>query len=343
MIIHVLTNDGSPLAVTMKSLWGEDGTIGVGGSEIALLTMCEEWHKQGHQVVLFNNPREANASPFEQRTIASYDPHEKRDCLINFRSPNPKTVATSNCLKIWWSTDQMSVGDYAAFAPNVSKIVCISPRHKAFFEQTYGIHGAIVIDLPVRVGDYDGVETEKVKNRLLFSSVPARGLDNLWRIYPIVQREVPDVSLVITSDYRLWGVGASNEHFRVKWLTRTNVEFFGALPRKRLIEEQLKSQITAYYGEYDELFCISIAESQYAKSYPVTSNAGALPTTNMGTVLQLDAHDPRNDKSFADATIKLLQDPFELGLKQNEVHEKAKDRFSPDVILKQWSKLVFEE
>ena len=82
-------------------------------------------------------------------------------------------------------------------------------------------------------------------------------------------------------------------------------------------------------------------ESQYAGAYPITSNSGALPTTNMGTVLQLDANDPRNDKAFADATIKLLQDPFELSLKQNEVHEKAKDRFSPDVILKQWEDRVF--
>ena len=31
MIIHVLTNDGSPIGVSMRSLWGEDGTIGVGG------------------------------------------------------------------------------------------------------------------------------------------------------------------------------------------------------------------------------------------------------------------------------------------------------------------------
>ena len=341
MIIHVLTNDGSPIGVSMRSLWGEDGTIGVGGSEIALLTMCEEWHKQGHQVVLFNNPREQNASPFEQRTIASYDPHEKRDVLINFRSPNPKTVATSNCLKVWFTCDQMSVGDYAAFAPNVSRVVCISPRHKAFFEQTYGIHNATVVDLPVRVQDFDAVKVEKVKNRIIFNSVPARGLDNLWRTYPIIQREIPDVSLVITSDYRLWGVGASNEHFRVKWLTRTNVEFYGALKRTQYIQEMLKAQILLYQSSYDELFCVACGEAQYAGAYPITSNSGALPTTNMGTVLQLDANDPRNDKAFADATIKLLQDPFELSLKQDEVHEKAKDRFSPDVILKQWEDRVF--
>ena len=39
-VIHVLANDGSPLGVTEKSIFGEDGRVGVGGAELALLTMC---------------------------------------------------------------------------------------------------------------------------------------------------------------------------------------------------------------------------------------------------------------------------------------------------------------
>ena len=45
----------------------------------------------------------------------------------------------------------------------------------------------------------------KIKNRLIFTSVPGRGLDNLLRIYPTIENAIPDVSLAITSDYRLWG------------------------------------------------------------------------------------------------------------------------------------------
>ena len=36
------------LNVMLRDLWGEGvRSVGVGGSEYALLTMCEEWHKKG--------------------------------------------------------------------------------------------------------------------------------------------------------------------------------------------------------------------------------------------------------------------------------------------------------
>jgi len=345
MIIHFLTMDGSPLGVTMKTLYGEDGIIGCGGSEYLMLTLCEEWANAGHEVVLFNNPREFGVSPFEQRNISDFNPNDKRDVLINFRSANPRTVATTNCLKVWLSTDQLSTGDYAAFSHHVDKIVGISPRHAQFFNQYYGIQNMIVIDIPIRTQDFDQMkDVVKIKNRLIFTSVPARGLDNLWRIYPLIQKEIPDVSVAITSDYRLWGVGASNEHFRVKWMNRSNVLFFGALPRRKYVEELMKSQITLYPCNYDELFCVAIAEAQYAGAYPITSNAGALPTTNMGAVLPLDANDRSNDKTYADAVIAMLEHPDELlAVRQKEVHKKAKERFDPKRIMLEWDDLVFSK
>lgn len=339
MKLHFLTNDGSPLGVSVKSLYGQDGHAGVGGSEYLMLTLCEEWHKRGHEVILYNDG-ENGASCFEQRPIAAYQPNEPRDMLINFRSPNPRSVATTNCKKVWLSTDQFSTNDYRAFSSCVDKIVCISPRHAEFFEQAYGIRNTTVIDIPVRLQDFDEVEpVERVKNRLIFTSVPARGLDNLLRIYPIIHREVPDVSLAITSDYRLWGVGPSNEHFRVKWMRQENVSYFGAMPRREYIRELLKAQILAYPCNYDELFCVSVAEAQYAGAYPITSNCGALPTTNMGTVLPLNSDDPANDRIFANAVIQALSN--ELPPKQLDVSTKALRRFSPEVVLQKWDELVF--
>ncbi|MBC8553819.1 MAG: hypothetical protein H8D23_29770, partial [Candidatus Brocadiales bacterium] len=82
MRISILTNDGSPLGVTSKTIWGDDKQIGVGGAELGLLTLCEEWTKLGYNVTLFNNPREFGVSPFEQRNIDTFDPDEDRDILI---------------------------------------------------------------------------------------------------------------------------------------------------------------------------------------------------------------------------------------------------------------------
>jgi hypothetical protein len=68
-IIHFLANDGSPLGVTYKSIWGQDGRLGVGGAELAMLTLCGGFEKRGYDVTLYNNPNEGGASPFKQKTL----------------------------------------------------------------------------------------------------------------------------------------------------------------------------------------------------------------------------------------------------------------------------------
>jgi glycosyltransferase involved in cell wall biosynthesis len=204
MNIDILCRDGSPLGVTMRSLWGDD-QIGTGGSEYGLLTLCEEWYKAGHRVRLYNDPRDPRGSPFGQFPIKTFSPTEKRDVLINFRSPSDEAIVSEG-LKVWLSCDQYTIEDYSKFAPYMDKIVCISEYHKRYFKENYNIQNATVIDLPVRVHDLDSINEEKVPNRLIFTSVPDRGLTYLRDAWNRIKKEVPDASLVITSDYRLWGI-----------------------------------------------------------------------------------------------------------------------------------------
>ena len=340
MKVEILINDGSPIGVTMKTLWGERSKIGVGGAELALLTMCEAWHNAGHEVILYNSPRDPYGSPFEQRNISDFDPKKNRDFVIIFRSPNPKGLVSKG-LKFWWSTDQFTVGDFRSFSHHVDKIICISEFHQKYFEKTYGINGSIIIDLPVRVNDY--IEPQaKIPNRLIFTSIPDRGLQFLRHAWPQLKKEVPDLSLVITSDYRLWGAdGPRNEKHRVHWIGQKDVKFLGAITRQELIQHELEAQILAYPCLYDELFCISCAEAQVAGAYPITSSIGALETTNMGTIIHGHPQDIGFLTRFTKEIVELLNNPDELKKKQDEVKQKATERFHPDNILKQWNSLVF--
>jgi len=342
MRISILTNDGSPLSVTSKTIWGDGAQIGVGGAELGILTLCEEWTKLGYEVTLFNNPREFGVSPFEQRNIDDFNPEEDRDVLIIFRSPNVRAVAAKG-LKCWFSTDQYTLPNlsFRDFAPLVDKIVTISEFHSQHFKTAYGIENTIPIDLPVRVDDFDKFDIVKVPNRLIFTSVPDRGLDYLFFAWPLIKREVPDVSLVITSDYRLWGsLSANNEQHRAKWIGQDSVKFLGALPRKQYLEELAQSQIFAYPSVYDELACISCMEAQYAKVYPITTRIGALNTTNMGTFVEGKARDRGFNENFANTVVSMLKDE-NLGKFQQNVHQKALNRFRSDVILSQWEEKIF--
>jgi len=344
MNIDILCHDGSPLGISLNDLWGEGQRgIGVGGSEYALLTMCEEWKKAGHRVRLYNNPRNPRGNPFGQFPISSFVPNDKRDVLINFRSPNEQAVVASG-LKVWWSCDQYTVNDYAKFAPFMDKIVCISQFHADYFRENYSIENAIVIDLPVRVHDLDGKVVEKRPNSLIFTSVPDRGLQYMKQAWNRIQREIPDVSLTITSDYRLWGLHEPrNEHFRQQWIGVDNVSFIGAVKREKLIREQMLAELFVYPNIYDELFCVSLAEAQCCGAYPVTSGIGALRTTNLGTLINGNPTDGRSKfmKEFCEKIIYLLKSPHELEAKQEDVRKRAIERFHPDNILEQWNKEVF--
>ena len=340
MKIDILCMDGSPLEVTSKTIWGDGVQLGVGGAELALLTMCEEWQKAGHDITLYNSPRELNASSFKQLPVETFKPDDLRDIIINFRSPNQRSIIAKG-MKVWWSCDPYTHGDYAAFAPFMDKIVCISPFHANYFANMYHIENTNVIDLPVRVQDYENVGVEKIPNRLIFTSIPDRGLNQLLAMWDKMFATIPDMSLVITSDYRLWGanVCALNEQHRVRWLNKSKVQFMGAIPRKRLIEEELAADMLAYPAIFEELFCIACSEAQYAGAYPVTSDIGALSTTNMGTVINGSAHNSSFLNVMSNTIIDLLRDRAQLLKLQQEVKQKALDRFHPSVIMKQWDNI----
>jgi len=342
MKIHLLCNDGSPLGVTSKTVWGDNNRIGVGGAELALITMCEEWTKAGYEVTLYNDPWEAEASPFQQLPIRAFNPKDgNRDILIVFRSPNPQSVMVNNCLKVWWSCDQQTVGDFKSFSSTVDKIVCISPFHQEYFRNVYGINNTMFIDLPVRLDDFEDIQSlMKIRNRVIFTSVPARGLMNLARMWPKIKKEVPDASLVITSDYRLWGAQQGDEAFRAKFLLMDGVIYRGAIPRYNMLEELLKAELFLYPSNYDELFCIACSEAQFAGAYPITSATGSLPTTNMGTVYSVDANNSRNDAIFIDSAVEFLLNPDKAKLAW-DIAELATTRFSPERILGEWNGKVF--
>lgn len=343
MKIEVLATDGSPLGVTEQTIWGNDPMrIGCGGAELAILTLCAEWTDLGHEVTFYNNPIVPNGSRFEQRPINAFDPSGSRDILIVLRSPNPRAINATG-LKVWFSMDQYTVGDFRAFAPLMDKIVVISEFHQKHFKEAYGIDNTIAIDIPVRIHDYDSYDCQRIPNRLLFSSVPDRGLENVWRMWNAITRRVPEAHVVITSDYRLWGSGENIQHYRTKWIVKNSYTYMGALKRDKFLEEQLKADILFYPGHYDELFCIAAAEAQVAGAYPLTSNTGALETTNMGTVIRANPQDPRNDITYVDALCELLEDREKLEKLRKKVQKRAIERFSPERILKEWEEKVFGE
>jgi glycosyltransferase involved in cell wall biosynthesis len=346
MKLHVLANDGSPLGVTTKSIWGQDGRFGVGGAELAILTLCEGWQERGYDVTFYNNPNEGGASSFKQKTLGEFDPSEDRDVLIIFRSPNER-VRGAKGKRVWFSTDQFTVGNFATFSQEVEKIVTISPFHDKYFRDMYGIFNTTVIDLPVRINDYKSRshDHKKQSKKCIYTSVPDRGSVALRAAWALIHREVPEASLVLTSDWRLWNPEIDQSvilPWKLPFASLPNVSYIGAVKRDELIQHQLEADLLLYPCTYDELFCITVAEAQVAGAIPITSKFGAVETTNeFGVQIPGIPTEPVFVEAFVDAAVRRLQYPY-LREEQIEMQQKAEERFSLDRILQQWEDEVFK-
>lgn len=342
--IDVLTVGGSPQGVVETDIYGDnEDQIGIGGAENSFFTMARAWTELGHRVRFYNNPRKFGASCFEQLNEVDFDPKEDRDILMFFRGPN--SIANGAKGKtVWWSTDQNTVGNYRDFSVQVDQIVTISPFHAEYFKNQYGITDTITIDLPVRGYDYDNQNYTKDPMKILYCSVPERGLEALVPIWERITEAMPEAQLHITSDHRLWDrryPANISANYRLMYAKFPNVTYHSAIKRRDLVKLQLESSIHLYPLTYPELFCIACAECQYAGAYPITSNGWALATTNMG---YLSPHHPTTRAGQTDLamnTINYLRNPKSLKPLQDYVKSMAHRRFAISNIVKQWDRLVF--
>jgi hypothetical protein len=111
MRIEILCGGGSPDGVHVSDIYGKNGRVGLGGAELGLLTLCEGWHKAGHEVILYNNPKRQDGI-FEQRMVPDFIREDKHEFVIIFREPTDK-ITHIKCPKIFFSCDQYTTGDFA--------------------------------------------------------------------------------------------------------------------------------------------------------------------------------------------------------------------------------------
>lgn len=309
-------------------LWGR----GLGGSEMALVFLAEALAKKGHDVTVWNDRHaDEQFSGVNYRSLKWVDYNAiSTDLFVIFRVsiPSPPLRAKRT---VFLSTDQATDQGWNRMLPWLERFICISDFHANYIAHHWSVHpdNVYVCELGVNQEDYVG-NLMKVEGRCIFCSVPHRGLDWLLRLWPKIADAVPQASLVITCDYRLWGRSndPGNREFVAQAAGMPGVTLLGAVPRSQLVEWQKSAVLMPYPCTYDENFCISAMECIAAGAVPVTTPVGALPTTVGHSGVVLETRVEANPSAFQQEVISLLLNPARRNVMAVEGRKRALTQYT---------------
>lgn len=284
-------------------------TTGVGGTEAMVVVLsealaargldvsvaaridCAERDRVSYQPIGHARARDWDVTVLvKQWSDAAIDAGPVRVFLASdVHVPDPPML--SRCLR--WSTRSFALSSY--MRTQVQRVVPTS--------------GMRVLPPPIALSDY--LATDEIRGRvMLYCSVPDRGLYYLKDLFPAIRRLVPDATLVVTSDFSLWGRAPARDAFLRFFDRQPGIEYLGHVDRSRLVTEQRRARVLAYPCIFEEGFCIAAAECMAAGTVPVSTNAFALPTTVGDAGVLIDGR-PRSwfyRRRFVKAVQRLLSD-----------------------------------
>lgn len=316
---------------------------GIGGSEASLVLLAREFALAGWLTEVYTTtPVAGRFRGVWYKNITDFRHWEYTDVFVQFRSPHFKLPYVNAVHKIFWSCDQYTAGYWPNDTfPYVQDIVAISPFHGNYIKTHYKTDST-VIELGINVDDYKD-PLEKIDGKLLFCSVPHRGLKHLAYLFPAIKEKYPSAELYITSDYRLWGLDHPDNHkYMEEFLKIEGVHFLGMVPREELVYHQKSAELLIYPCEYEECFCISAIECIAAGAIPITTDLAALTTTvaDSGILISNSPGHPQYDKMFVSSVVELLSNKDKASTLRKKGITRALSKYSFRRVFEDWMALI---
>jgi len=329
---------------------------GVGGTETAMGNMARAFARLGHETTVFHASGSAGTHRgVHFRPASTLDHAEPWDVFVSL-SHVPDLQRVRAAVKVHWCMEHIEgwVKSWGEMLPAVDAVFTISPYHTALLLHRFRLPAERLHTTccPIDPEEYAAV-LPKVAGQLIYCSVPDRGLRHLPAIFQMARIMLPDLRLVVTSDFTLWGLPSAADAARELFHGMPGVDVLGRVPRPRLVQLQKRSVLHLYPCVFQELFCLASMECQAAGTPSVTSDMGALPTTvehgATGLVIPLGGR-PQPDfdqtfaadippparRAFAARVVELVGDPTRLQAMGRQARERALGRFGADAVARAW-------
>jgi glycosyltransferase involved in cell wall biosynthesis len=156
------------------------------------------------------------------------------------------------------------------------------------------------------------IEKPKAKIKLIFTSMPYRGLDVMLKSFEILNRD--DVELDVYSSNEIYGKeyveyeGDKYEEIFDRARSMKNVNYIGYAPHEEVIKAFQSAHIFAYPCIFEETACLSMIEAGAAGCNLVTTNIGGLPETGsvFANLVPIQSDEDTLVNSFAEALDKTI-------------------------------------
>ena len=314
-----------------KQPWNSNNQVGIGGSEVAVIKVAESLVKFGWDVVVSGNVEEAQINgvywiPTEKLHQTYFNQFDTIigvsyiHFVLEFKEYNAKKVfwVHNTDYHPWHNGLEIQNSDNLLTPDNIDAFICLTNWHKEQWSQKYSIEPSRIwiIGNGIDTQSFIGINKLKIRNRFIWSSAPERGLKELLDNWSIIKKYKRDATLhVYSPGYQI----ATIEEWDRDELE--GVTFKGCVSQLELHAAMLEAEFWMYLTSYEETYCITALEMQYAKVLPITTNTAALSeVVNGGIILNDDETKWKHSIQalYASSSIKQLavKDNFNFAKKQ---------------------------
>lgn len=322
-----------------KNQWDGNTTSGIAGSEIAVIKIAEKLVQFGYHVVVSGDVKhsgkirgvdychlgrihEDHGDTFDIIVGTSYV-----HFALEFRSYYAKKIFWAHNTEAhhWYQGEELDhdlVQDMLSYEGNwIDVTVTLTHWHSWKWQDNYtwNKENQAKIGNGIDKSTFIGHPIKKI-NSFIWSSAIDRGLVELLQNWPRIKDTLPDATL------NVYWPAYSNEFKEMDWikehqevLESIGVEFHGSVDQEKLHRAMLESDYWCYLTSYEETYCITALEMQYAKVLPIVTKVAALRETVASGII-LEDNETKWDKLIE--TLKQLS-PSLKRFAKNKAHEWA--------------------
>lgn len=348
----------------------------LGGTQSALVYLARELQALGHEIHVFCQCREqagifAGVHYHNLPELARFARQNPLDFFISLADESALKLGIPARYTLWWSHNDYcflweEMPDLRASIAEVlstraDRLIAVSHWHAEKLAEVLKIpreHFWVGLNA-VHAPWYEASPHPAHPPRLLYSSVPDRGLDLLLEFFPAIREQVPEVELHLYSSFTVWGKSEAWNQAQAgalydKARTLPGVFVHDPLPHPQLAEALLQGTLLTYpnhaaepldlSGFWAETSCIAALEAQAAGLPVISSARGALPETirdgETGILLPGDPHSSAYRQAFIAETVALLQDaPRRLRMAQ-AARERILTHYTWQVRAREWEQFL---